>query len=320
MIQNQGSALVIRKRRFSALVLLLALLATVVTAPAAMARSQTSSLHGPPEVAAGSHNNNRAQQVGEPEIAIYGNDQLIPDGDTTPSAADGTDFGGVAVGQEAEHTFTISNTGTVSLTLTSTPAISLTSAVTDSFTVAMTPTTSITATGSTTFTLRFAPTAEGIVTATVSIANNDSDENPYTFVVQGTGGQLAGYGSAPAPGSPIILGSTPISTPISTTLMISETGEITLTVTSHSLSGPNAADFSVSPANLSIGNGEPAQALTITCTPSAVGERTATLTVNHNGPGGPATYPLSCIGTEAQLYLPIVLQATQIISPALERP
>jgi hypothetical protein len=258
-------------------------------------------------------------QVGEPEIEVYGNDQLIPDGDTTPSTADGTDFGGVAVGQEVEHTFTISNTGAVSLTLTSTPAISLTSAVTNSFTVVMTPTSPITATGSTTFTLRFAPTAEGVVTATVGIANDDADENPYTFVVRGTGGPIAGYGSAPAPGSPIALGSAPIGTPISTTLLISETGEITLTVISHSLSGPNAADFSISPADLSIGNGAPAQALTLTCTPSALGERTATLTVNHNGPDSPATYPLSCIGTEAKVYLPIVLQATTIMSPTLER-
>jgi sugar lactone lactonase YvrE len=252
--------------------------------------------------------NNRALlfDVSAPEIEVFGNAQAIADGDTTPSVADGTDFGGVALGEEVEHSFTISNTGAVSLTLTGTPAISLTSAVTDSFTVVLTPTTPITATGSTTFTLRFAPTALGVVTATVSIANNDADENPYTFVVQGTGGLLPGYGSTPIPGSAINLGSAPVGSPISTTLMISETGDITLTVTSHSLSGPNAADFSVSPADLSIANGAPAQSLTITCTPSAVGERTTTLTVNHNGPGSPAIYQLSCTGVEAKLYLPII--------------
>ncbi len=38
-----------------------------------------------------------------------------------------------------------------------------------------------------TFVVRFAPLLAGTVQATISIANNDSNENPYTFRVQGTG-------------------------------------------------------------------------------------------------------------------------------------
>jgi len=38
-----------------------------------------------------------------------------------------------------------------------------------------------------TCTVTFDPSAEGVRTATISIANNDADENPYNFAIQGTG-------------------------------------------------------------------------------------------------------------------------------------
>ena len=41
--------------------------------------------------------------------------------------------------------------------------------------------------GSTTFTITFTPTSMGAKTATVTIANDDSDESSYTFTVNGTG-------------------------------------------------------------------------------------------------------------------------------------
>ena len=44
--------------------------------------------------------------------------------------------------------------------------------------------------GTTTFSVRFDPSATGVRTATISIANNDSDEDPYNFNVQGTGKPL----------------------------------------------------------------------------------------------------------------------------------
>jgi len=49
------------------------------------------------------------------------------------------------------------------------------------------PTTPIAANSSTTFTIEFNPSAAGVRTASVSIANNDANENPYNFNIQGTG-------------------------------------------------------------------------------------------------------------------------------------
>jgi uncharacterized repeat protein (TIGR01451 family)/CSLREA domain-containing protein len=106
-----------------------------------------------------------------------------------------------------------------------------------------------------------------------------------------------GYGSAPAPGSSLSVGTATVGSPVSTALEVSETGDADLDVTSHSLSGANPDDFNVTPATLTIADGGAAQNLTIECTPSGTGDRTATLTVNHNAAGSLATYTLNCTGT-----------------------
>lgn len=124
-----------------------------------------------------------------PEIEIQGNATEIVSGDMTPSLADHTDFGQTAViGGTVVRTFTILNTGGADLNLTgSSPYVSISGANAADFTVTSTPTTPISAAGSTTFNITFDPSATGVRTATVSIANDDSDENPYTFAIQGTG-------------------------------------------------------------------------------------------------------------------------------------
>jgi|GEM_PF-1101759 len=106
-----------------------------------------------------------------------------------------------------------------------------------------------------------------------------------------------GYGSSPVSGSTIDVGTAAVGSSVSSNLAVSETGTATLNVISHVLSGADAADFSVTPATLSIADGGTAQNLTIQCIPSASGTRTAILTVSHNAPGSPATYTLNCTGT-----------------------
>jgi len=120
------------------------------------------------------------------EIDIKGNSVSIASGDTTPSTTDYTDFGSAGItGGTAEKMFTICNTGTAALTLSGTPVINGTNA--SDFTVSTAPASSVAAGGSTDFKITFNPSAVGTRTATVSIANNDSDEGTYTFAIQGTG-------------------------------------------------------------------------------------------------------------------------------------
>ena len=124
-----------------------------------------------------------------PEINIEGNAITINDGDTTPSITDDTDFGNVlTAGGFQDSTFTIQNVGTTNLNLTGgSPYVSITGANAADFTLTANPSTPVSPSGSTTFTITFDPSADGLRTASVSIANNDTNENPYNFNIQGTG-------------------------------------------------------------------------------------------------------------------------------------
>ncbi len=123
------------------------------------------------------------------DIAILGtNGASIATGDTSPAVADGTDFGSLALTSNGiSRTFTITNSASGNLTLYSSPAVLITGAQAADFTVTAQPSTSLSGNTKTTFTLRFLPLAIGTREATVTIDNNDPDESPYTFTVQGVG-------------------------------------------------------------------------------------------------------------------------------------
>jgi uncharacterized repeat protein (TIGR01451 family) len=123
-----------------------------------------------------------------PEMDVRGNGVSISDGDSTPSTTDGTDFGTVgATSGAVVHTFTIYNTGFGSLSLTGTPSMVIGGTHASDFAVTQWPSTPVAGSTSTTFQVTFTPSAGGLRTATITINNNDGDENPYNFTIQGTG-------------------------------------------------------------------------------------------------------------------------------------
>ena len=121
-----------------------------------------------------------------PEIAVYGfpgatDGTFIADGDTSPRTADGTDFGDVdALGGAVSHTFRVRNSGSATLTVSfsdgGSPRFGFSSLAS-----------SIPAGGFDDFNITFNPVISGTFSATITINNNDSNENPYTFSVRGTG-------------------------------------------------------------------------------------------------------------------------------------
>jgi hypothetical protein len=127
--------------------------------------------------------------IAGPEMNVQGNSVNIADGDITPSTADYTDFGSTGVGVPVVYAFVIQNTGAGALNLTgSSPYVTISGTNAADFAVTVIPVTPIAATsGSTTFEITFTPSAAGVRTATLSIANNDNTENPYDFSIQGTG-------------------------------------------------------------------------------------------------------------------------------------
>ncbi len=231
------------------------------------------------------------------EINVKGNNTSITDGDVTPSATDHTDFGNANTGGgNVVRIFTIENTGTANLTVT---GITMTGADAALFTVgALTPASPIAAGGSATFTVTFAPTTTGLKTATVNIANNDCDEGTYDYAVQGTGVN-------PCPAEINVKGNT-VSivdgdvTPSATdhtdfgnantgggnvvrTFTIENTGTANLTVTGITMTGANAALFTVgtlTPASPIIAGGT--ATFTVTFAPTTTGLKTATVNIASN--------------------------------------
>jgi len=117
-------------------------------------------------------------KLSETNINLKQNTTDIPNGGSY-------DYGSNTNGTNTDIVFTIENTGESDLTLT-TP-ISITGINADQFSIQNQPTSPVTAGSSTTFTVRFSPDSAGAKTAAISIANNDSDENPYDLTLNGTG-------------------------------------------------------------------------------------------------------------------------------------
>jgi hypothetical protein len=122
-----------------------------------------------------------------PTIAVIGNGTQIPQGEANPSTANDTNFGKIAVGTAGTiQTYTIQNTGTATLNLTSSPAVQSSNAT--EFRIISQPATKTLAPGATTtFEVQFDPTTSGLRTATLTIASNDKLDSPFKFGLDGNG-------------------------------------------------------------------------------------------------------------------------------------
>ena len=123
------------------------------------------------------------------EMEVIGNSIPILNGDSEPDTADQTDFENVDVATGLlTYTFTIQNSGSVDLNLSGAPIVTIGGTHAADFILAADATTPVASGGgTTTFQLSFDPSDAGLREATISIANDDGDENPYTFSIQGTG-------------------------------------------------------------------------------------------------------------------------------------
>lgn len=121
---------------------------------------------------------------------------------------------------------------------------------------------------------------------------------------------VAGVGIAPqliAPNT-FSLGASRVSAPIDATLMVYNGGNAPLEITSLAISGTNMPDFTVVspsvspslPAVLTPGDSLPVK---LRFVPSALGPRTATLTIESNDPGGARTIDLAGTGIEGSLVV-----------------
>lgn len=188
------------------------------------------------------------------------------------------------------------------LLLTGNPIIAIIGDNPEDFIVTTQPSSSsLNAGGFTNFYISFTPTASGIRTATVSIANNDSvvdvygnSESPFTFKVQGTG--VAPEADLFGNNQPIVSGSLVTSainhtffdylnvsgSTITRTFTLRNTGNASLTVGTPVISGVNASDFTLltNPAGSVAAGGN--TTFSIQFDPSATGVRNATVSFATN--------------------------------------
>lgn len=248
-----------------------------------------------------------------PEIEVRGNSVDIVSGDTTPALTDHTNFDSVDVaGATQDRTFTIANTGSATLTLGAN-AVSLAGANAADFIVTAQPATTVAAATSTTFTIRFDPSAAGARTATITINNDDADEAPYTFAIQGTGEVVAPEIAVEGNGIEISSGDTNPSNiddtdfgkvdqttgTLTRSFTIQNTGNGALTLGANAVSLTGSGDFTIStqPPTSIAASGSTTFALTFD--PSSLGARTATVSIaNNDADEAPYTFAVSGTGVD----------------------
>jgi len=196
----------------------------------------------------------------------------------------GTDAAGaVVIGSRRLLTYGVNNVGDADLTLGAN-AVTVSGAVNCAVDILSQPGQTVGPGLMTTFDLRLTPAGAGAFSAEVSLANNDADESPYEFSIEGSG-------SVPAPSLLVTAETTfrtPDSdTPISEVWELSNVGQSKLTITAIT---SNKSEFSVAGATL------PAEAevgekvsVTVTFTPGAEAFITADIEITSDSGGTAGT-------------------------------
>lgn len=213
-----------------------------------------------------------------PDIAVE-----QPAGADLVSAMSTVDFGTVPPGQSASLVFTLKNKGNFDLT-----GIGVTFDDTDAalFSVTAAPATTVSGpAGSTTFTVRFAPTTYGLKLATLVIASNDPDEDPfYVFLTGAANGPEIEVddGTSISDGGSRNIGSAVVTQSISRNFVISNTGNMPLTGVGINIDGADASQFTITtPPSASIAAGN-VTGFTVRFQPTSAGVKSAALHISSN--------------------------------------
>lgn len=139
-----------------------------------------------------------------------------------------------------------------------------------------------------TISVTFTPTAQGMRTATLTIADN-AIESPHTVALSGT----AGTPAVSLSGSSLTFASQPIgTTSAAQTLTLANTGNVGLTITTIASSG-DFAQTNTCGSSVAAGG---YCTINVTFSPAAVGSRSGTLTITDNAPSSPQTVLLGGTG------------------------
>jgi trimeric autotransporter adhesin len=169
------------------------------------------------------------------EINVQGNSTTIVDGDNTPSTADDTDFGSLLVNNNIVKSYTIQNTGSVDLNISS-----ITSSNVKFIVGTLSTPSPILAGGSASFPVTFTPTATGTQNAIITINNDDCDEGVYNFDVKGNA--LAATTSLSINGTPTSLLGSPTTFTATLNRVSAPAGPLSGQTVSFTITLPNASN------------------------------------------------------------------------------
>ena len=194
----------------------------------------------------------------------------------------------------APQTVNLSNTGEATMSIT---GLSITGTNGSSFSKTSTCGVTLGAGVSCTISITFTPASVGSVSAALSISDN-ADGSPQTVSLSGTG--MAPVASI-SPAS-VTFGVQAVNTSSSASVVtLRNSGNATMTISSTAITGTNAGDFSrTTTCGSSLGAGSSCT-ISVTFKPTAVGTRTASVSITDNAAGSPQTVPLTGTGTGVSL-------------------
>jgi hypothetical protein len=215
--------------------------------------------------------------AGPPEIEIRRGAQIISSGVSLYS------FGSVQEGSSDTAVFTIENSGTAELDVSSIQ-------ITGSDFVPNPVSLLVSAGGTETFEIAFTPSAAGPAVETVNILSDDPDESPYTFTVQGEGQ------AAPQPdidvsksGEPVArtttahdFGQLTTGSTIEVTFTVENQGTASLDIFDLTLSG--SPDFVIQESLSTSILPASSDTFTLRFNPSSLGETSTTVTIDSSDP------------------------------------
>jgi hypothetical protein len=197
-------------------------------------------------------------------------------------------FGSVTVGStSAAQTVTVTNSGTVAATVSSV-------SVTGAFSQTNTCGTSIAAGGSCTVTAKFAPTATGSASGTLTVASNATNPS-LTVALTGTGAAAGTATLAASPTSLAFGNQTVNTTSAASTTTITNSGTVAATISSVSVTG---AFSQTNTCGTSLAAGATCT-VSVKFAPTATGSASGTLTVASNATNPSLTVALTGTGVAA---------------------
>jgi hypothetical protein len=210
------------------------------------------------------------------DAPLIGTGITIPDISASPNPAN---YGGVLVGSYSDYTIVARNNGTGDLTVSST---TITGTHSGEFNIQSGGSSFTLSPGATrNIVVRFSPSSAGSKNANLQISSNDPDEDPYNV-------GLNGSGTVPdidvSPGSRDY-GDVEITSSSTETFVVSNAGGATLSVSSTTLTGANAGEFSIisGGGSFTLAPGE-SRNVNVRFSPASIGAKSATLRFDSNDP------------------------------------